>query len=187
MKKRYGDRARLLFTDTDSLMYEVETEDIYNELVNGEFNDQETDEENFHTPNVSMVDEVFDFSNYPPNHPFYRPNLINNKAQVGFMKDETAANPIIQYVGLRPKMYSFKAVKFNLDPTVEPEYFEKHRAKGIQRVVAANFTHEQYLDQLQHPEENHVLNRRLGSRLHNIYGIEVPLFLLNPIPKLRYD
>ena len=29
MKKRYGDRAQLLFTDTDSLMYEIETEDLY--------------------------------------------------------------------------------------------------------------------------------------------------------------
>ena len=177
MKKRYGNRAHLLFTDTDSLMYEVETEDIYNELVKGEFNEQETDVENFHTPNIDPVNETFDFSNYPPTHPFFRPDLLNNKAQVGLMKDETAGNPIIEFVGLRPKMYSFKAVKANQDALVPVEYFEKHRAKGIQRVAAANFTHDQYLQQLHHPEEYFVMNRRLGSRLHNIYGIEVCLSL----------
>ena len=29
IKKRYGNRAKLLFTDTDSLTYEIEAEDIY--------------------------------------------------------------------------------------------------------------------------------------------------------------
>ena len=32
ISKRYGERAKLLFTDTDSLMYEIETEDIYEDL-----------------------------------------------------------------------------------------------------------------------------------------------------------
>ncbi|GBN22535.1 hypothetical protein AVEN_268168-1, partial [Araneus ventricosus] len=32
MKKEYGDKAELLFTDTDSLTYEVETEDIYEDM-----------------------------------------------------------------------------------------------------------------------------------------------------------
>ena len=29
IKKKYGDKAKLLFTDTDSLMYEIQTEDFY--------------------------------------------------------------------------------------------------------------------------------------------------------------
>ena len=32
IKKRYNNKAKLLFTDTDSLCYEIETEDIYKEL-----------------------------------------------------------------------------------------------------------------------------------------------------------
>ena len=28
LKKKYGNRARLLFTDTDSLTYEIEAEDV---------------------------------------------------------------------------------------------------------------------------------------------------------------
>ena len=32
IKKEYGSRAKLLFTDTDSLTYEIETEDVYKDL-----------------------------------------------------------------------------------------------------------------------------------------------------------
>ena len=33
IKKKYGEKAKLLFKDKDSLMYEIETEDFYKELV----------------------------------------------------------------------------------------------------------------------------------------------------------
>ena len=32
IKKKYNDKAKLLFTDTDSLTYEIETKDVYNEF-----------------------------------------------------------------------------------------------------------------------------------------------------------
>ena len=32
IKEKYGDKARLLFTDTDSLTYEIETDDVYKDL-----------------------------------------------------------------------------------------------------------------------------------------------------------
>ena len=58
VKKRYGDRSRLLFTDTDSLMYQVDTEDVYKDL-----------EEN---------KELFDNSEYPKDSPYY--DATNAKA-----------------------------------------------------------------------------------------------------------
>ena len=151
MKAKYGNNARLLFTDTDSLMYEVETDDFYKDMVENA--------------------ELFDMSNFEQSNKYYKPEFQDNKAVVGLMKDEAAGNPIVEFCGLRPKMYSFKAAKVHADGTVD--FFDKHRAKGLQRAAAAKFTHEQYLAQLVHPEENFVLNRRLGSGLHNIYGIEV--------------
>ena len=33
-KKKYGDRAKLLFTDMDSLTYEIEAEDVYKDFWN---------------------------------------------------------------------------------------------------------------------------------------------------------
>ena len=32
MRKKYGDKAELLFMDTDSLMYEIETEDFFEDI-----------------------------------------------------------------------------------------------------------------------------------------------------------
>src|SRR2546426_4978768 len=36
IKNKYGDRARLLFTDTDSLCYEIETKNIYKDMYDNE-------------------------------------------------------------------------------------------------------------------------------------------------------
>ena len=34
IKNKYGNNLKLLFTDTDSLMYEIKTEDIYKDFSN---------------------------------------------------------------------------------------------------------------------------------------------------------
>jgi len=72
---------------------------------------------------------------------------------------------ILEFVGLRPKMYSYL---IQTEKGVE----DKHRAKGIQSAVAKNFRHENYLKELKTPIENFVKNKRIGSKLHNIYSIE---------------
>ena len=136
--------AKLLFTDTDSLMYWVETEDIYKEM---------TDDK-----------EHFDFASYDRSSPFY--DNTNNKV-IGKFKDEASGRPIIEFIGLRPKMYSF--IIFYSDQREE----EKHRAKGIQRAVSKELRHQMYKDQLQRPVENYFPNQRIGSKLHQLYSIEV--------------
>ena len=120
-----------------------------------------------------MIDhkDFFDLSNYPPTHPYYEPALARNKAVLGKMKDEAGGHAISVFIGLRPKMYSYQYVKLHEDGTSET--VDKHRAKGIQRAAAAKLTHAEYKAQLNLPTENFVVNRRLGSRLHKIYGIEV--------------
>ena len=119
IKARYGEKAHLLFTD--SLMYHIETRDVYKDMVE--------------------MTENFDMSNFEPTNPYYEPGFAANKAVVGKMKDEVAGNPITELVGLRPKMYSFEGVKTNRDGTTER--YDKHRAKGIQRAAAERFIHHQ--------------------------------------------
>ena len=85
MRSRYGDRARLLFTDTDSLAYEIRTKDWYQDMAN-------------------ML-PLMDTSNYPQDNQLYSDA---NKKVIGKMKDETAGQPIEELVGLRSKMYSIK-------------------------------------------------------------------------------
>ena len=76
-------RAKLLFTDTDSLCYEIQTTDVYADM--------------------SKRLDLFDTSDYPPNNPLFSKT---NAKVVGKMKDESPGVPPIEFVGLRSKMYS---------------------------------------------------------------------------------
>ena len=84
IKEKYGDKAKLFFTDTDSLTYEIETEDVYRDFWND--NDR------------------FDNSDYPESSPYFD---NTNKKVIGKFKDEAAGIPITEFVGLRSKMYSY--------------------------------------------------------------------------------
>jgi len=85
MVSKYSpDRCRLLFMDTDSLTYEVRTDDIYEEMK-------------------PVTEEMFDCSDYPTSHPLYSEM---NKKRVGCWKDENSSDsPISEFVGLRVKLY----------------------------------------------------------------------------------
>ena len=83
MKAQYGDRVELLYTDTDSLLLEIQTEDVYSDM--------------------SEHQSLYDTSDYPEDHPLH--SKVNKKV-LGKMKDECAGRAIEEYVGLRPKMYS---------------------------------------------------------------------------------
>ena len=86
IQERYGvDKARLLFTDTDSLCYKIETDDLYQDMM-----------ENI---------QYYDTSSYPKTHPLYSPT---NAKVIGKFKDETNSVPPEEFVGLRAKMYSLK-------------------------------------------------------------------------------
>ena len=93
IKPKYGDLARLLFTDTDSLCYEIKTNDFYKDISNG-------------------VPKWFDTSNYSENHPS---GILTgaNKKVIGIMKDEAAGKQITEFVGLRSKLYAYNIQKYD--------------------------------------------------------------------------
>ena len=80
---QYKFNARLLFTDTDSLDYEIKKVDVYEEFY------QEKD--------------LFDFSEYSSNSNFFDPV---NKNIIGKMKDEFKGKRISEFVGLKSKLIS---------------------------------------------------------------------------------
>ena len=84
IKNKYNNNAKLLFTDTDSLCYQITTDDVYNDF----FNDR----------------DKFDFSEYNKNSNYFD-NC--NKKVLGKFKDETNNIPITEFIGLRSKMYSY--------------------------------------------------------------------------------
>jgi hypothetical protein len=85
---------------------------------------------------------------------------------IGKFKDEAAGVPILEFVGLRPKMYSYLQYENGND-------VEKHRAKGINRSAAKQLKHAEYKSQLELPMENTLMNNRIGNKLHQLYTIEV--------------
>ena len=65
-------------------MYETKTEDVWEDF--------------------SSDKDIFDFSNYSSKTKYYD---NSNKLAIGNMKDETGSVAIEEFVGLKPKMYSF--------------------------------------------------------------------------------
>lgn len=87
LKKRYGENVRLLYTDTDSFIINVNTEDLYQDLLEPELNVH------------------YDFSGYDKNHPLYS---NKNKKVLGKFKDELDGNIMSESLNLAPKMYGYK-------------------------------------------------------------------------------
>ena len=82
VKNKYGNNSRLSFTDTDSLMYEIKTEDVYEDF--------------------SKNKELFDFSDYSSESKYYNDS---NKFAFHKMKDETSTAAIKGFLRLKVKMY----------------------------------------------------------------------------------
>ena len=74
-KPKYGEKAKLLFTDTHSLMYKIQTEDFYKDIS-------------------ADVSEKFDTSSYSKDHPSGIPTGVNKKV-LGKFKDEAGGKQII--------------------------------------------------------------------------------------------
>ena len=79
--------AELLFTDTDSLTYEVKSENVYEELFKWE--------------------DLLDFINYSKDSKFFDET---NKKVIGKVKDEFVRVIVIEFVGLKSKMFSMKKI-----------------------------------------------------------------------------
>jgi hypothetical protein len=84
IKPKYGEKATLLFTDTDSFCYDIKTEDLYKDIAEDSAN--------------------YDLSNYPKDHAIYD---ATNKKVVGKFKDELGGEIMTEFVGLKSKVYSF--------------------------------------------------------------------------------
>lgn len=83
LKKKYGSNMRLIGTDTDSIIYYVKTEDIFEDTL--EYKDK------------------MDFSEYPKEHMLYS---AENCKQLGKMKDESNGRQIKSVIFLKAKCYS---------------------------------------------------------------------------------
>ena len=157
IKPKYGAKAKLLFTDTDSFMYEIETKDFYKDISKDVIN-------------------RFDTSDYPENHPSGIPTGINKKV-LGMFKDEAAGKRIKEFVGLRAKLYSF----------IMEDGKENKRCKGVKKqVVESSITHEDYKTCLRTGKEQLRKQNILRSYEHEVYTEEVNKIALSALDDKRY-
>ena len=86
-KPKYGDRAKLCYTDTDSIIIHIITEDFSEDISNN-------------------VEIQYDTSNYDEN--YKRPLPIGkNKKVFGLFKDELGGRIVKKFCALRAKAYSY--------------------------------------------------------------------------------
>ena len=153
-KIAYRPNIDLLFCDTDSLCYLIKTEDMYKDLK-------------------TKWNEIFDFSNYPKDHPLYDDS---NKAKPGLLKDETAGKAIRQFVGLKPKMYSILLSNYSI-----------RKGKGVgRRTLQKYITHDQYLKCLTEEKVQCDTMKSFRTFKHEINSATINKLSLNPLDDKRF-
>lgn len=164
IKKYYKDRVSILYVDTDSFFYEIRTKDLYEDLLDPELNSH------------------FDLSDYPSNHKCFS---TCNKKTLGKFKDETASIVIVEFIGLRPKLYTFKTIddlylKENLKLSLK-------KAKGVTKPVIKNhITFSDYKNCLFSNQNLRKDMRLFRSEKHNLQTVVVNKLALSCNDDKRY-
>ena len=87
MKRKYhDDKLTLCYMDTDSLIYDIETDDFYKDIADD-------------------IEDRFDTSGYNDNRPL---PIGKNKKIIGLMKNELGGGIMKEFVTLRLNMYAYK-------------------------------------------------------------------------------
>ncbi|EFP09702.1 hypothetical protein CRE_21850 [Caenorhabditis remanei] len=85
MLPKYGNNLKLCYQDTDSFIYEIKTDDVYED--------------------INSMNEYFDLSDFPKDHKLHD---VTNKKVIGKFKDELNGKIMSEMVAFRPKQYAFK-------------------------------------------------------------------------------
>ena len=153
MKKYKRDKVKLLFTDTDSLMYHIKTEDIFEDL----FQDR----------------DLLDNSDYPETSKYFSKD---NKKVIGKFKDEASGKPIIEFIGLKSKMYSYKTEDKN-----------NKTAKGVKKnIIKKEISHSDYQDVLTKKTLLHHQMKSIRSDCYQISSYEINKISLSCFDDKRY-
>ena len=141
---KYGDKAKLCYTDTDSFIICIKTEDFFEDISND-------------------VEKWFDTSNYDKNDK--RPLPIGkNKKVPGLFKDELGGKIITEFVALRPKAYAYLDDYGN----------DHKKAKGTKKcVIKQKLMFQNFKDCLFNNKNVYRSQQRFKSYNHDVYTEEV--------------
>jgi len=141
-------------TDTDTLFYRIKTEgDVYEDFLKDK--------------------ELFDNSEYPESSKFF---FRENKKVIGKFKDEAAGKPILEFIGLKSKMYSYTTEEKN-DKT----------AKGVNKnIIKKEINHSDYRDTFFNNIKMHHQMRSIRTEKHQISSYHLSKVSLSPFDDKRY-
>ena len=182
LKVKYCDKIKLIYTDTDSFVIEVETDDIYKDIL--------------------QDNHLYDFSDYAKDHPNYS---LKNKKVYGIFKDDLNAKIITEFTADKPKMYSYeyidnyvdmfkncKSDKYKLIKSKihSNEYSDnytilnKNKHKGIK--ISVELKHNEYKSALYKEELIYKNFYNLQLNKQKIYLNKINKIALNPFDSKRH-
>lgn len=162
LKAKYRQNVVLVYTDTDSFILEIKTNDVY--------------------ADIRDEPDMFDTWDYPVNNIYGIKR--HNKKVPGKFSDELKGEIITEIVGLRSKCYAIR-IKTDKNKGVQKNIIKK--AKGVKRNVLAK--HVSFNDYYNCVKENCIELRKqytIRSKRHNLYTISTQKIALNPFDDKRY-
>jgi len=164
IKKKYNTNASLLYTDTDSLVYEIKTADLYKDMKDNP--------------------SYFDFSDFPKTNPYY--SELNSMIQ-GIFKEENRGEIITDFVSQKSKMYSYTTIA----PKTEKQKISiTSKAKGVSKGAQKTINHSNSLECLFYVNSSSgiqkVVNNRIKSDSHQLSSISQNKISLSCLDDKRY-
>jgi hypothetical protein len=157
LKSFYNDKITLIYTDTDSFILEIYTDDLYQDILN------------------NFLD-YFDLSSYDDNHPiFYNKSKeeikllkLKNQGVLGKYKDELGGNIMNEFYGLRAKSYYYES----WDPIKKESLNPKKKNKGVKNLVIENeIDGNDYKKCLSENKKKIIKQNLIQSYNHNLHTI----------------
>lgn len=158
LKPKYGENIQVVYTDTDSFVLKIKTNDFYADIRD------EPDASHFDT-SAYPVDNIYGIKR-------------QNKKILGKFKDEVAGKIITEFVGLRSKCYSLRTLC---------EIKEIKKAKGVKKgVLKSNISFDDYFNCIKNNCIEMRKQYTICSKSHNVFTISTDKIALNPFDDKRY-
>ena len=157
MVPRYGKNAQVLYKDTDSIFYEIETEDVFKDLEG--------------------MKNLLDLSSYPENHILY--SNQNKKVSLK-LTDELNRNVVSEAVFLKPKAYSIAYVEGDAIKL-------KQSAKGVNKIMKSTLHHEKFKSVLLKGTAIRESMKKIVSEQHFLSIAEVNKIALSAFDNKRFN
>lgn len=155
LKVNYGNKVQMMYTDTDSFILNVECDNFYLDMM--------------------KYISKYDTSDFVENNVYGV--LQANKKIPGLFKDELKGELVLEFVGLRSKMYSIRTL---ID--------EKKRAKGVKKcVLASEIKFDDYVNCLKNTSlVIKKFQNTFQTKLHQMYTVRQEKVALSSLDDKRH-